>query len=133
MMDDFVYINKIDDSRCFICNKVLNGKSLLINNHKCIDDREVFIKYTIRNNVSYDDCKYLVPGTHTINTTIFNKDVKFYIILSFKENSTKGKTYLYMNKALILDLDNNTYSEYQQNLKECFTYIKKTISNSIFI
>lgn len=131
-MDDFVYVSKIDDSRCFICNKVLEGitKSL---KHNCIDDREIIITHPIRKNLSYDDCKYLVLGTHIINTTIFNKDVKFSVILSFKDNSTKGKTYLYMCNAIILDLDNNTYSEYQQNLKECFTYIKKTISNSIFI
>lgn len=131
-MDDFVYVSKIDDLRCFICNKVLKDVEESLK-HKCIDDIEVLITYPIRNNVSYDDCKYLVPGTHTISRTIFNKDVKFNIILSFKENSTKGKIYLYMHDALILDLDNNTYSEYQQNLKECFTYIKKTISNYIFI
>lgn len=131
-MDDFVYVSKIDDSRCFICNKVL-GDIIKSSRHKCIYDKHINVGAPVTRNVSYDDYKYLIPGTHYINRTILDKYTEFNIILSFKEKSTKGKIYLYINSTLILDLDNITYSEYQQNLKECFTYIKKTISNSIFI
>jgi len=128
-------LNKIDQSRCFICNKCIIKDDLSFDFHSCINNQVIkIIKF---DNSLYHPRKLFIHGINQI----FNFNIckcnyyfdSFQIFLIYNELEDHNKMHLTLNNSNIIKLDQRDFVEFYDNLRTCFNYIKKYVENIMFI
>lgn len=128
-------LNKIDQSKCFICNKCIIKDDLSFDFHSCINNQVIkIIKF---DNSIYHPRKLFIHGTNLIfDFNIYKYNYyfdSFQIFLVYNELEGYNKMYLNFNNNNIIQLDQKDFVEFYDNLRTCFNYIKKYVENIMFI